>query len=637
MSEPWVFYDISLENDDLDYIEERREEIEAVSRAAGGNVGQILTDIIRLYPDLNPEIATGLALSGVPADHPITQEIALEQARHDSSIMETIFKGTVRIGITVLDTIPDTLSTALRTGVYMFGGSDEHSFMAPWSALTLAGPGDSVFAVSQFLQGKPVDLGAGFLPEGTPVEERENYKQFILDGMDPIAAKAKSIREQGWPVRETARALRSGGNVRGVPGASPGQLFVLGTGWIPGPLRVDPGTREFELVSGMADAAWRIAEPSNALMKMAMFEARAVRMFHGVENAIPSQYTSFFRAEQLLPSNRVGLRFRGSATRNQELLKPGSNALNTQWDAGRLVGPRSTVNAQSLREWSGTPDGKKFFQAAVDNDDFLTTMKMFKGQTLATDRSFLGAVTDSKNADEIFSLMGNQIQSRGRLLKKPVQTSLTSSIAARSPMLQRAAEGDFGGVARALSPARTVSRKLGAAFGGTGKGGVAISEAQAATGEMLGEFGGLRAGLRESSENTEWTHLFKEMAGYGLSTENLDKGLQQLDDFLIQGGFNTADRSKFLRTWADLPKGAKQDEAWQVLSRVLAELELKMIKKGIPPNIARHVSGVFNDLEEMKVYFGEQLFGDPAFFTGTEFKNGRPSATQHIMTEFMQS
>ncbi|MEE8373908.1 MAG: hypothetical protein V3R87_09325, partial [Dehalococcoidia bacterium] len=73
------------------------------------------------------------------------------------------------------------------------------------------------------------------------------------------------------------------------------------------------------------------------------------------------------------------------------------------------------------------------------------------------------------------------------------------------------------------------------------------------------------------------------------------------------------------------------------MAEVLSELELKMVKKGVPANIARHVSGVFNDLDEMRVYFGEQLFGDSGFFVGTEFKNGRPTATQHIMTEFMQS
>ncbi len=640
--------DPTFEDLDFDEAEQRAERYRTLSKFVGRQMGQNLANIMEVYPDLNPDIAVGATFAGIPADHPLLQDIAFAQARHDEG--ENVFwkglKTNVRAGLNALELIPNMVARLARTGVYAFGGSDEFSFMLPWDAFNLAGPGDSEFALYEFLSGRPVEQGTGFIPAGTPVTERVNYRNFLAAGMTPEQAAEASVEESGVPVRETAEMLRAKGNIRGIGGASPGQLFVLGVGWAPGPLYVEPGSREFQLVSGMADVAYRLSsfELTNPIINTFVNEARAVRAFQGIDHLKPTRFNDGLRLDELGRKRSVADPTAGS----RRVADPFGIGADVGFDprAGALRGPRETVHGETFREWSKTRKAQEFAQAAASNQNFYTTYRMWRGKSkTATDMGFLRRMTDEADTPEkVFALMEEGIQLG--INKKPVKSSLISNIAERGlsgrvsdkvgnvkapGVLERASRGELGPIARALSPARTVSSRLGGMAGSMG----AQNADEALVGRAIGEFGGLRSGLRHSVDESNWGHLFQEMPGRGINTRNLAEGLEDLEGFLSANGFSVAERSEFMKRWSNLADDATQDEGYAILRDSLIVLEQKMIARGIDANIAGHVTRVFDDLDDMRIYFGEQLYGDPAFFMGTEFKNGRPKATAHELTEYM--
>jgi hypothetical protein len=123
------------------------------------------------------------------------------------------------------------------------------------------GPTLATRAINQLRQGKKVNLGEGYFGNSTVAEDTDIYKELVGRGANPDEVKQIIQEYYGTPISQQEMSSREGssGTYRGRKGVvklSPGRVAAVEV--------FEPGTRSFNFMSGIIDAAYTIiTDPAN--------------------------------------------------------------------------------------------------------------------------------------------------------------------------------------------------------------------------------------------------------------------------------------------------------------------------------------------------------------------------------------
>ena len=123
------------------------------------------------------------------------------------------------------------------------------------------GPTLATRAINQLREGKKVNLGEGYFGNSTVAEDTEIYKELVGRGANPDEVKQIIQEYYGTPISQQEMSSREGssGTYRGRKGVvklSPGRVAAVEV--------FEPGTRGFNLMSGIIDAAYTVfTDPAN--------------------------------------------------------------------------------------------------------------------------------------------------------------------------------------------------------------------------------------------------------------------------------------------------------------------------------------------------------------------------------------
>ena len=117
------------------------------------------------------------------------------------------------------------------------------------------GPTLATRAFQELRQGRKVNLGEGYFGNSTVAEDTEVYKELVGRGADPNEVKQIIQDYYGKPISQLEMNTREGGagTYRGRKGTvklSPGRVAAVEV--------FEPGTKSFNLMSGIIDAAYTI-------------------------------------------------------------------------------------------------------------------------------------------------------------------------------------------------------------------------------------------------------------------------------------------------------------------------------------------------------------------------------------------
>ena len=222
------------------------------------------------YPNMDSGQIVGLALGGESPGSPTAEMVserqllqtqasdvnkpAEEEGWFDDFVYDP-FKGLIRGAFTVLNAgIEEAESLLVRSPIAAYQGQG--------NAIAAGGRSDAWHALSNALDGAPVNLGEGFFPESTVSED---VQAKLAEGMSLADAMAGSSEQQalGTPVtvegtmdRERLKLTHSSG--KQVP-ISFGRAAAINF--------TEPGTRGFQYLSGFADAFKQVAlDPADLVL-----------------------------------------------------------------------------------------------------------------------------------------------------------------------------------------------------------------------------------------------------------------------------------------------------------------------------------------------------------------------------------
>jgi len=253
------------------------------------------------YPNYDKELAAIAALEGLqPGD-----QLSLDLANRVQSIMAkqnsqdlitdvSWGKRKFQMGLLALDaafqpvsrgfksavvaaqetgqSVPSTVGAATLGGLYsaFTPGTSTSGFLD-----SMVGPGtgaafdrakskygDTEFklALEQSRQGKPLNLGSGFLPNSVDLKQTQTYLDEIRKGTDSRTAQQKASEVYGVPITQLFDARED----RFKYTTKTGKKINISPGRIAASQIVEPGTTGYNVVSGVIDGVFRIAaDPLN--------------------------------------------------------------------------------------------------------------------------------------------------------------------------------------------------------------------------------------------------------------------------------------------------------------------------------------------------------------------------------------
>ena len=381
---------------------------------ANPQLSQNLQGLIQEHFYLPKDVLVGASLIGLTTESPELAPIVerwLDTEKNFWDKLKAVGRGTIRTAFTVFDSLQDELvkkpllatqkylnDKKYNEGIGLAGAMlqlyTNRDAMNEWQKVKKQlGPSVGREALKNLTAGKKVNLGEGYFANSTVAEETDIYKEMIARGADPEQTKEIVQSYYGQDITNQERARdegltfksRSGQTIKLTP-AAPLVASVI-----------EPGTRAYNLVSGVVDGALTLlADPTILVGGYLNKAGKAVRSL-----------------DQSIALSRAGVI---------------NNAI------------RKTVHVPSATQYiTKTKAGQKIVDQFVLADDFQTINNLLKGQGDATLHK---ALKDSNSRGEIQSLLIDAIEER-QVLNKLNPTSLVMK-GKISSGLGRAIAGDFG-------------------------------------------------------------------------------------------------------------------------------------------------------------------------------------------------
>ena len=496
-------------------------------------LGERVLQLSSVYPTLDPELVVALAQENVPVDAPAIQTIALRDAEERQagglagiagSILGGV-KGAVRGITTTFDFLWEELvARNVRGAVLAYQDPD----LNLWEALMSPESGASVGSraatqvIHNLLPGQQgsegrINLGSGFFPNSELAPEIEQamaagvpFEQAYRTFRRQQAAVGAPISQLGLAATERVRLTHRNENVP----VSLGRLFAIGVDNALPTVALTPNTRPFDLLSGAADLATQIYDPT---ISLPLRQLGALR-----------QGNTMFRAAGLLEDTARPAFLRRTAA-DWLASRPGRNTV--EWLAG--TNDAATIR-NALRRSAGRPLSVEAIRRLRDAD------------------------TPELVARELRQMLGIDLRTA------PVPTSLLTR-----------ATGEH-----VPTVAELIARRLDPSLAGVG---------------------GVRGALTHRAEGTFLGRMFSNMPGRSISVSDLDRGMDQFDDFLNSAGFAFEDAAKYLNRWVDLTPG-DYTGARRVIADALSELQTRFIAEGLDPHAARAATQMSTHIDELRRY-----------------------------------
>jgi hypothetical protein len=558
--------------------DEYQRRMEALDRIVTAQRAQQVALMAQTYPTMSSQLAQGVTAAGAEGVNStlaalVTREARVVEGEKKSGGVWGWLTRNIGGGLaTARDAVFNTAKAGLRGFFLGAEGAWEELLARPFrtgvAALTQgrtdfanlyneAGNSALTLAIQDLMAGREVNVGSGFLPGSDNPTETDRYEELIEQGMSEEEARLQVEEEIGRPVTEISRQQAETLRFRGQP-ISPGRVLAG--------VFVEPGTKPYHLLSGLVDAAARLAlDPTARTLRGLSFARKGAKMFGAVET-VPGE------------AGTAGLAARNFA-------------------AGLIPGVRKTVRAQSVDAWLAGKDGRRVCEVVANTtgDDAFSLIKdlLQRGNPTSVNRHLIADLVKETDPQKVSAILRPHL---GRtVLEKPVNTTLWGQLGLPS-----------------------LSRGVGGAVAGD-----------------WGQLGGFGVAVKHRVAGTILGRVFEKMPGRHIRLEDMDDGLNDLDDFMVSAGFGAARRSGYLADWANLKTG-DYTGAYKVMKDVMHEVEDDLVKpvrdaagmivknaageevyKGIPRILARRVTRMFDDTQTMRQYFTTHI-GTPGWFPGVE-------------------
>lgn len=284
MAWQWNFSAPWEDGQDEDFRNESLAQSEQLNNFFANNpaIPQNMAEISRRFGYLPKDVQVAGALSGLTADSPEFTAIVERFMEKESSWWESTkaaTRGVVRSAVVGMESASQFVKK-YGTATMKYYGKRQINPLAAFSGIgTLMplldpegrdeiaqsfkdqGPTLATRAINQIREGKRVNLGEGYFGNSTVAEETDIYKELVGRGANPDQVKEIIQEYYGTPISQQEMSSREGnsGTYRGRKGVvklSPGRVAAVEV--------FEPGTRSFNLMSGIIDAAYTVfTDPAN--------------------------------------------------------------------------------------------------------------------------------------------------------------------------------------------------------------------------------------------------------------------------------------------------------------------------------------------------------------------------------------
>lgn len=418
------FFDtIAEEVAELSARAEKALRLDALRATISDDIADAASNIARTYPWLAPGVVSVLALERAPRS--VVAQAAIYGAQ------EVIDRGDYRRpGTTVQPTEADRVRQAARGPVGALFGAQAQGTASAQPRVDL---GESVANASMAGFGGKDAARIGFAALESPLQELSGaVQEALVPGNDPAAPSTLGQLYQNWRRGESTdmgdgifpagqveadrmqAAQQFALNVPEIAGAyghlaDEGELYVS-----PGRLLAmkfaKPGTREFQVASGVVDFAFNFADPSAVLLGGAAKARKASKLFGVPQGA----RAAFPRAAGVLENTGV---IRPWASRLDDESR---RALES---VGIIDGPRKVVVAQEVDQWlKRSPQGRGAVKWIAETDDFATLYRELgkRGAPAELIQRLTAASDETTVQRELFDAFTGQMDETvdGRILRE---------------------------------------------------------------------------------------------------------------------------------------------------------------------------------------------------------------------------
>ena len=502
----------------LDEKETRDREHARLRSIASERLARNAADLSHFWPNLGAGPITAGALSGLQPDSPQMQAMALrelelaadsiDRSRNSNSANpnsddNSVFGWSALKGISRAATLTfeglweEVLMRPLRTAV---GVSQGMSAGDAWSA---AGSSDALSILTATFAGDQVNTGSGFFARSNLSDETQRR----LDQGEPFDQAIRNDAQSalGVPITQQARQQResgiqiTGSNGVSVP-VSPGRLLALTV--------TEPGTKPFNLISGIADASAQVfLDPTNLLFLGA-------GKFRTAANAlVPDGARKTFLSrtwEDYLTSRDGQDVARALAGQNDKI-----GQLDAEDIYGFLKGSQGNVDTSV---YADLVDASKTF----DPNEVTRVLLSHKEELRPT--TFAPTTVSARLSDNLLgtSFGGSILQRPGAVLAGRALGGAVAGGSAAVRGLPQAAGRSLPARA-ALRPIQGTAAGVGAALGGFG-GALGVGSTARRAGE-LSRISSVGVGVSSVARDTYLGWLSAEVGARALSARDLDQSL----------------------------------------------------------------------------------------------------------------
>lgn len=520
--------------------------------------------IAEAYPTLDREVIAATSLAGIPADHPLLEQVALRSWEADQGLWDLVtsaIKGTTRVAGTIAQSFYEELvSRPVRTAVGTLQGR------SIGEAYSEAGRSVGVRALDELFGGRRVNLGSGFLPSSdVATPDDPNVQQLVNLGADPEVAMTSVQNRYGAPIWQQYIADSERIKFRGMP-VSPGRLAA-------GVFALEPGSLPYNIFSGSIDAISQVLlDPTSKLLvgfKIPKFIGgsgkrhaglsqvrKDMKLLAGLSPEGQIRNTAFAPALNSWIDGREGQLLLDALFKHRE--DPIAMAYIFS-RSGKAEPPSKVINALG--------------QEGLSRSDMSTILR---GETqLIEARTLPGIIAEGKAAN--LDLLGqNKITGVGledvipALGRTPVATSLAGK----------------GGLLGKGAPGAGVGQSLGGKLGGAIGGALEVPTGGRTSAE-LGRVLGFKATVGHSIEGTRLGRLFATMPGSQIDFKNLDEGARTLDDWMQEAKFSYDERADILTKWHGLNDADHvAPDFYELVFRDVEEVfRRNIVRDVVPPSV----------------------------------------------------
>jgi hypothetical protein len=263
------------------------------------SVPQNMAEISRRFGFLPKDVQVAGALSGLTADSPEFTAIVDRFLEKETSWWESTkaaTRGVVRSAVVGMESASQFVKKYGTANMKYYSKRQMNPLLAFSGIGTLMplldpegrdeiaksfkeqGPTLATRAINQLREGKKVNLGEGYFGNSTVAEDTEIYKELVGRGANPDQVKEIIQEYYGTPISQQEMSSREGssGTYRGRKGVvklSPGRVAAVEV--------FEPGTRSFNLMSGIIDAAYTVfTDPANYVGMGFAKAGKAARSFN---------------------------------------------------------------------------------------------------------------------------------------------------------------------------------------------------------------------------------------------------------------------------------------------------------------------------------------------------------------------